>query len=185
MTGSRASNLPMPSDYPLCTHPHTRQHNTNLKTNSQHLSSRIHNTSAHAAEPMQSQQPHSATHTHTRGRKSSTMEVDRFSVDVVIPTVRANMRSLRRAVELAVPPAFDGLKFIIVVDGPQPVDAWREMESLAAEHGSAVSLHSTRPNHHGWPAGASAARNAGIEHSHADWVLFLDDDTMPEPNLSL
>ena len=46
-----------------------------------------------------------------------------------------------------------------------------------------VHLFSTRPSQHGWPAGAGAARNAGIRESDADWVLFLDDDTAPQPDL--
>ena len=33
------------------------------------------------------------------------------------------------------------------------------------------------------PAGASAARNVGVAASDADWVLFLDDDTTPSPDL--
>ena len=104
-----------------------------------------------------------------------------ISVDVVLPTVRANVSTLRRVVEeLPIPPAFTGLKFIIVVDGPQPEAVWESLRLLVAPN---VVLLSTRPNHHGWPAGASAARNTGIDHSLADWVLFLDDDTMPEPDL--
>lgn len=103
-----------------------------------------------------------------------------LSVDVVIPTVRANAAGLRHAVGLSVPDAFAGLRFLIVVDGPQPEEAWSELAQLEAPH---VVLLSTQPGHHGWPAGASAARNVGIDRSDADWVLFLDDDTMPQPDL--
>ena len=103
-----------------------------------------------------------------------------LSVDVVIPTVRANAASLRRAVALSVPDAFAGLRFLIVVDGPQPEQAWKELAQLEAAD---VVLLSTQPGHHGWPAGASAARNVGVDRSDADWVLFLDDDTTPQPDL--
>ena len=101
---------------------------------------------------------------------------------MVLPTVRADVSTLRRAIELPVPPAFIGLRFLIVVDGPQTEAAWEDLRSLAASN-SSVSLLSTKPNHHGWPAGASAARNTGIDNSVADWVLFLDDDTQPEADL--
>ena len=108
----------------------------------------------------------------------------RLSVDIVVPTVRANASGLRRVVELTVPPTFANLKIIIVVDGPQTADAWNALRSLAAEQPSGrVVLLSTRPNHHGWPAGAGAARNTGIEHSSADFILFFDDDTTPEPDV--
>ena len=110
----------------------------------------------------------------------------RLSVDVVIPTVRAHAEGLRRAVALPVPRAFAGLRFLVVVDGPQPEEAWRGLRTLATqEQECAVVLLSTRPGHHGWPAGASAARNVGLAHSQAEWALFLDDDTTPEADLLL
>ena len=100
----------------------------------------------------------------------------RLSVDIVVPTVRANASGLRRVVELTVPPAFANLKIIIVVDGPQTADAWNALRSLAAER-PLIQLLSTRPNHHGWPAGAGAARNTGIEHSSADFSESVHEIT--------
>ena len=106
----------------------------------------------------------------------------RMSLDIVVPAVRANASSLRRVAELSVPRAFAGLRILIVVDGPQSEEAWLDLRQLEAQHAS-VELLSTRPGPHGWPAGASAARNVGIEASAAGWVLFLDDDTTPQPDL--
>ena len=106
----------------------------------------------------------------------------RMSLDIVVPTVRANASSVRRVAELSVPPAFASLRILIVVDGPQSEEAWLDLRRLEAQHAS-IELLSTRPGPHGWPAGASAARNVGIEASAADWVLFLDDDTAPQPDL--
>ena len=105
-----------------------------------------------------------------------------MSLDIVVPTVRANASSVRRVAELSVPPAFASLRILIVVDGPQSEEAWLDLRRLEAQHAS-IELLSTRPGPHGWPAGASAARNVGIEASAADWVLFLDDDTAPQPDL--
>ena len=33
------------------------------------------------------------------------------------------------------------------------------------------------------PAGASTARNTGLAASRAEWVLLLDDDVVPQPDL--
>jgi glycosyltransferase involved in cell wall biosynthesis len=37
--------------------------------------------------------------------------------------------------------------------------------------------------HYGANRGASYARNTGFNHSTADWVLFLDDDVIPDENI--
>ena len=111
-----------------------------------------------------------------------------FSVDVVIPTVRANASGIVSAINLPIPPALAGLRFLIVVDGPQRDAARRDLQALedscaSRTHGR-VTLLATEPTKEGkWPAGASAARNVGISHSLADWVLFLDDDTTPDDAL--
>ena len=77
------------------------------------------------------------------------MEVDRFSVDVVIPTVRANIRSLRRAVESQCHPPLMASNLLLSSTVPSP--SMLGVNRLLPT-GSAVSLHSTRPNHRmaGW-----------------------------------
>ena len=105
----------------------------------------------------------------------------RMRVDVVVPTVRARADGIAQAVALDVPAAFSGLRFLIVVDGAHSDAAIAPLrELLAARPG--CELLSTQPSRR-VPAGASAARNVGFAASDADWVLFLDDDTTPSPDL--
>lgn len=79
--------------------------------------------------------------------------------DVVIPTFNAPAARLAAAVASA--RACDGVSRVIVIDdGSTPA-------ALAPESCELIR----QPN-----AGPSAARNRGIEASHAPWIAFLDDD---------
>ena len=105
----------------------------------------------------------------------------RMRVDVVVPTVRARADGIAQVVALDVPAAFSGLRFLIVVDGAHSDAALAPLRELLATR-PGCELLSTQPSRR-VPAGASAARNVGFAASDADWVLFLDDDTTPSPDL--
>jgi histidinol-phosphate phosphatase family protein len=90
------------------------------------------------------------------------------SFDVVVPTVgRPSLATLLDALAEA--------------DGPRPgrvlvvVDRLDECGPLAVGHPGAEVLEGTA-------RGPAAARNVGWRASRADWVAFLDDDVVPDPD---
>lgn len=98
-----------------------------------------------------------------------------FRVDVVIPSLRCKMASLERIVSVRVPKEFKDLSFYVVVDSPRIhlghfaslIEKYPRTKIVIRKD---ISL----------PSGASAARNAGLERSNADWVVLLDDDVVPD-----
>ncbi|MEI6343602.1 MAG: glycosyltransferase [Verrucomicrobiota bacterium] len=102
-----------------------------------------------------------------------------ITLDVVVPCYRANSRLLDGILSLPVPPQVSTM-FIIVFDHPESADSvhlFRELEERHANN-PMVRLRLQPSN-----LGASAARNRGLDESAADWVLFLDDDVVPEPDI--
>jgi glycosyltransferase involved in cell wall biosynthesis len=126
-----------------------------------------------------------------------------FVVDVVVPTYRLDLFFLEKICSLEVPENFR-TTFIVVVDNPS------ELARLSAKlcspgrtsdpHRSALLLEqhlvvSSKAPHNGKRGnnvrvrcnaqnlGASASRNLGLDESSAEYVLFLDDDVVPDPNL--
>jgi glycosyltransferase involved in cell wall biosynthesis len=64
---------------------------------------------------------------------------------------------------------------IVVVDDSSDETHWREVQRLATQS-DRIALH-RQPRHHG----ASAARNVGLASATGDYIQFLDDDDMLEP----
>lgn len=64
---------------------------------------------------------------------------------------------------------------IVVVDDSSDETHWREVQRLATQS-DRIELH-RQPRHHG----ASAARNVGLASATGDYIQFLDDDDMLEP----
>jgi len=100
-----------------------------------------------------------------------------FHVDVVVPTLRANVETLRRIVSLPVPPSFESLRYYLVVDGSHSANI------VSLSDNQRVTVLSTDNGQRSLPAGASCARNTGIAASSAEWVVLLDDDVYPHPDL--
>lgn len=96
------------------------------------------------------------------------------TLDVLIPSFRVDAEPLLAALNLIVP---DGLKvrWIIVVDDPTR----RIPDELAARiDDDIVRLLRNDEN-----IGSAGSRNAALDESTADWVLFLDDDVHPRADL--
>ena len=109
-------------------------------------------------------------------------------LDVVIPTYRLDMPYLERICQLTVP-ARVRTTFIVSVDNPSKLmtmfgSATRNSAALELERhlkvcsGNSVCVLCNPVN-----AGASAARNRGLDESAAEYVLFLDDDIIPDKSL--
>jgi nucleoside-diphosphate-sugar epimerase/glycosyltransferase involved in cell wall biosynthesis len=99
----------------------------------------------------------------------------KVTVDVIIPCYRVIMEYLERFLTLESSNQCD-VNFIIIVDNPASPQI-KELENKYG-HRSDVRIRVNPRN-----LGASASRNRGLSESAAEWVLFLDDDVVPEPNI--
>ncbi|KAL3909830.1 MAG: hypothetical protein SGILL_007928, partial [Bacillariaceae sp.] len=107
-------------------------------------------------------------------------------IDVVIPSYRTNNDViLERICRLrATVPAY--IKFWIVVDNPlyDHVAAVKRLQSrLNDEQLQKSSNYYINVIHYSENRGASYARNTGYNYSTADYIIFLDDDVMPDEHL--
>jgi hypothetical protein len=105
-------------------------------------------------------------------------------LDVVIPSYRINNNeiinhivSLRSTI-----PAY--ISFWIIVDNPDEHHVF-EMKKLAKASNKTLVGNNRFVTvvHYGENRGASSARNTGYNYSTADWVLFLDDDVIPDASI--
>lgn len=99
-------------------------------------------------------------------------------LDVVVPTYRCDLDGLRRITQ-GLRTSWDAaVSFWIILDHPEHPRAQevRAMQSIAQNY--QVNVRALDKNY-----GASAARNYGIGHSKADWIVLIDDDVSPEANL--
>jgi histidinol-phosphate phosphatase family protein len=91
------------------------------------------------------------------------------SFDVVVPTVgRESLRALLAALSVASGPR-PGRVFVV---DDRPERRWRPLELPDSLD---LPIQITRS----FGAGPAAARNTGWSNSDAEWVAFLDDDTLP------
>jgi GT2 family glycosyltransferase len=84
---------------------------------------------------------------------------------IVIPT-RARLDYLEVALSSIAPAAAQARAEVLVIDDAGASPAVRE---LAARFGASYEPHAT-------PLGLNAARNTGVERSHGELVVFVDDD---------
>lgn len=102
-----------------------------------------------------------------------------IALDIVMPSYRANPRLIEGILGVRVPSGVSTM-FIVIFDHPESPEARRLLQELEARHAAdpMIRLRMQESN-----LGASAARNRGLDESSADWVLFLDDDVVPEPDI--
>ena len=101
------------------------------------------------------------------------------SLDVVVPSYRLPRAMLDAVLALDVP-AGVSTQFTIVSDRPGWGMGDRVMSELVQAHAEDpfVRLRSNPKN-----LGAGPTRNRGLAESASDWVLFLDDDVVPDPGI--
>ncbi|KAF8317530.1 glycosyltransferase family 2 protein [Cantharellus anzutake] len=112
----------------------------------------------------------------TKDLAAKALEGARIStIDVIVPSFRVNLSLLDNILGLQSSDTCS-VNFIIIIDTPDSPF----IDKLLTRHGhrSDVRIRINERN-----LGASAARNRGLSESAAEWVLFLDDDVIPEPNI--
>lgn len=97
-------------------------------------------------------------------------------LDVIVPSYRIQRAFLDGIITLPVPPNCS-TTFIIILDYPSD-----ESNALRAEY-EAIYGERVRIRVNDVNRGASYTRSRGIEESTADWLLFLDDDVIPNRDL--
>jgi glycosyltransferase involved in cell wall biosynthesis len=97
-------------------------------------------------------------------------------LDVCVPTFRGGKDLLQRILDLPVPPDCS-TQFTIVSDNPANKRVADEMEKANTKN-PFVRIRSNACN-----LGAAQTRNRALSESFADWVVFLDDDVMPQTDL--
>ncbi|KAL1743629.1 glycosyltransferase family 2 protein [Schizophyllum fasciatum] len=102
---------------------------------------------------------------------------EKLSLDIVVPSYRVNLDALEAILSLQPSSSCDTM-YIIVIDDPHAKGTEELLKRYEHRPDVRIRVHLTN-------LGASAARNRGMAESTADWVLFLDDDVSPEPNLLL
>lgn len=96
------------------------------------------------------------------------------SIDVIIPSFRLYAENLKSIFEMDKPSSFS-VNFYVVIDNPD------------LDFPTSLALYFEREDIHfiynQTNLGAHLSRNIGLDSSSGDWVLFLDDDIIPQPNL--
>ncbi|CAG8615766.1 14064_t:CDS:1 [Racocetra persica] len=96
-----------------------------------------------------------------------------ITLDVVVPTYRVQMEYLKPILQLKGSKTAS-TSIVIIVDNPNSnISDLKKFENNAF-----VRIHVHEKN-----LGASEARNSGLLESCADYVLFLDDDVIPESDI--
>ncbi|RIB29881.1 Glycosyltransferase Family 2 protein [Gigaspora rosea] len=97
-----------------------------------------------------------------------------LTLDVVVPTYRVQMQYLEPIIRLKRSNTAS-TSIIFIVDNPNSPHI-KDLKKF--EHDAFIRIRVQGKN-----LGASEARNRGLAESNADYVLFLDDDVIPQPDI--
>ena len=107
-------------------------------------------------------------------------------LDIVVPSYRVNNNDFLRRIALLRASVKIYVKFWFVLDNPlksHVVEVKQLAKELNEQQLKKSSNYFINVIHYGENRGASYARNTGFNYSTADWILFLDDDVIPDANL--
>ncbi|KAG2127597.1 nucleotide-diphospho-sugar transferase [Suillus bovinus] len=99
----------------------------------------------------------------------------KMTLDIIIPSYRVLLPFLDTILALKESPTCESM-FIIIIDNPHSPKI-TELEAKYA-HRPDIRIRVNENN-----LGASASRNRGMKESAADWILFLDDDVIPQDDI--
>lgn len=100
-----------------------------------------------------------------------------FVLDIVVPSFRVKSEFLLPIIHLNAPKTCDHM-VIVIIDDPDADITWlRELEK------SEPLLGRLRVRKNTSNRGAPISRNVGLNEASSDWVLFLDDDVVPDHQL--
>lgn len=107
-------------------------------------------------------------------------------LDVIVPSYRVDNDDFLRRIALLRATSDVYVKFWFVVDNPKEEHV-KAVKQLAIELNDAQlrvdGNYFINVIHYAENRGASYARNTGYNYTTADWVLFLDDDVIPDENI--
>lgn len=109
-------------------------------------------------------------------RSKGIMNKRLMELDVIVPTFRANLDYLERILSLKVPDNCT-TQFTIIFDNPANDNIKNYLEAKHATN-PFIRIRGNANN-----IGASESRNKGILESCAEWILFLDDDVIPDETI--
>jgi glycosyltransferase involved in cell wall biosynthesis len=101
-----------------------------------------------------------------------------LTLDIVIPCFRIDEKCLNRILSIKKDSKVDH-RFILVIDknindvSQEKINYLKNLEKLYQ-----IRIRVNEEN-----SGASFSRNRGAQESHSDWILYLDDDVMPDENI--
>lgn len=98
-----------------------------------------------------------------------------YSIGIVVPVYKVKTEYLHYCVFSLLNQTYRNIR-IVLVDDASPDDCGKECDNLACLDNRILVIH------HESNKGLPGARNTGIEHMDADWVIFVDADDWIEPN---
>lgn len=101
-----------------------------------------------------------------------------ITIDVVVPCYRINKFYIEKILEISSDERTDH-RFIIIIDkNIEDINKNTYNYLKECEEKYNVRIRVNEKN-----MGASYSRNKGLKESHSDWILYLDDDVIPDKNI--